>query len=259
MHWQARVGHNVVMNKRELAKAVAVQSDVELKTVVTVIDGFTEVVTAVVAKGEPISIPGFAKFVKVDRPARMGRNPATGEAIRIKASKKARITPVKAFKDAVLAPAKAPKLAKGAFPTDDAAVASAGKSAAPVAARGRRDEEHGQEGSGPQGRHGPQGCRQKARPSVHRPSARRPRRPPRGKAAPPGPVGGTGDWPRHMAEPSAGPMHRSSHWPSALWASHTRIASAPPERTTTRSSRRTQRHCASAPTPMWIPAPALPS
>ena len=123
------------MNKRELARAVAVQSDVELKTVITVIDGFTDVVTAVVSKGEPISIPGFAKFVKVDRPSRMGRNPATGEAIRIKASKKARITPVKAFKDAVLAPAKAPKLVKGAFPTDDAAVASAGKSAAPVAAR----------------------------------------------------------------------------------------------------------------------------
>ena len=123
------------MNKRELAKAVAVQADVELKTVVTVIDGFTDVVTAVVSKGEPVSIPGFAKFVKVNRPARMGRNPATGEAIRIKASKKARITPVKAFKDAVLAPATAPKLVKGAYPTSDAAVAAAGKSAAPAAAK----------------------------------------------------------------------------------------------------------------------------
>jgi DNA-binding protein HU-beta len=123
------------MNKRELARAVAVQSDVDLKTVVTVIDGFTDVVTAIVSKGEPVAITGFAKFVKVDRPARMGRNPATGEAIRIKASKKARITPVKAFKDAVLAPAKAPKLVKGAFPTDAGAVAAAGKSAAPVAAR----------------------------------------------------------------------------------------------------------------------------
>jgi DNA-binding protein HU-beta len=122
------------MNKRELAKAVAVQADVELKTVVVVLDGFTDVVTTVVSKGEPVSIPGFAKFVKVDRPARMGRNPATGEAIRIKASKKARITPVKAFKDAVLAPAKAPKLVKGAYPTVDAAVAAAGKSAAPAAA-----------------------------------------------------------------------------------------------------------------------------
>src|SRR5271165_6282966 len=124
------------MNKRELAKAVAVQSDVDLKTVTSVLDGFTDVVTAVVAKGvEPVSIPGFAKFVKVDRPARMGRNPATGEAIRIKASKKARITPVKAFKDAVLAPAQAPKLVKGAFPTVDAAVAAAGKSVAPAAAK----------------------------------------------------------------------------------------------------------------------------
>jgi DNA-binding protein HU-beta len=123
------------MNKRELAKAVAVQADVELKTVITVLDGFTDVVTAVVSKGEPVSIPGFAKFVKVDRPARMGRNPATGEAIRIKASKKARITPVKAFKDAVLAPAKAPKLAKGAYPTVDTAVAAAGKSVAPAAAK----------------------------------------------------------------------------------------------------------------------------
>jgi DNA-binding protein HU-beta len=118
------------MNKRELARAVAVQSDVELKTVVSVLDGFTDVVTAVVSKGEPVAITGFAKFVKVDRKARMGRNPATGEAIRIKASKKARITPVKAFKDAVLAPATAPKLAKGAYPTSDVAVKAAGKAAA---------------------------------------------------------------------------------------------------------------------------------
>src|ERR1700721_1648376 len=106
------------MNKRELAKAVAVQADVELKTVTAVLDGFTDVVTTVVSKGVPISIPGFAKFVKVDRAARMGRNPATGETIRIKASKKARITPVKAFKDAVLAPSTAPTLKKVAFPLD---------------------------------------------------------------------------------------------------------------------------------------------
>src|SRR5271155_6213550 len=124
-----------IMNKRELAKAVAVQADVELKTVTAVLDGFTDVVTAVVSKGEPISIPGFAKFVKVNRAARMGRNPATGETIRIKASKKARITPVKAFKDAVLAPSTAPKLKTGVFPTVAAAVAAAGKSGAPVAAK----------------------------------------------------------------------------------------------------------------------------
>jgi DNA-binding protein HU-beta len=124
------------MNKRELAKAVAVQADVDLKTVSNVLEGFTDVVTAVVSKGEPVAITGFAKFVKVDRPARMGRNPATGETIRIKASKKARITPVKAFKDAVMSPGGAPKLNRGVFPTSDEAVRAAGKgAAAPAAAR----------------------------------------------------------------------------------------------------------------------------
>ena len=126
------------MNKRELAKSVAVQADVDFATVSKVLEGFTDVVTAVVAKGEPVAISGFAKFVKVDRPARMGRNPATGEAIRIKASKKARITPVKAFKDAVLNPTQAPKLVRGVFPLNDEAVRAAGKSAAPAKATAKK-------------------------------------------------------------------------------------------------------------------------
>lgn len=123
------------MNKRELARAVAVQADADLRTVTGVLDSFTDVVTAVVSKGEPVAISGFAKFVKVDRPARMGRNPATGETIQIKASKKARITPVKAFKDAVMAPGKAPKLKRGAWPTDETAVKAAGRSMAAAPTR----------------------------------------------------------------------------------------------------------------------------
>jgi DNA-binding protein HU-beta len=59
-------------------------------------------VTDTVASGEVVAISGFAKFARVDRPARMGRNPQTGEAIRIKASRRVRVTPLKAFKDAVL-------------------------------------------------------------------------------------------------------------------------------------------------------------
>ena len=126
------------MNKRDLAKSVAVQADIDLSTVSKVLEGFTEVVTAVVSKGEPVAISGFAKFVKVDRPARMGRNPATGEAIRIKASKKARITPVKAFKDAVLNPASAPRLKRGSFPVIDELVKAAGKTAAPAKAPAKK-------------------------------------------------------------------------------------------------------------------------
>jgi DNA-binding protein HU-beta len=48
-------------------------------------------------------LPGMVKLVVQKRKARMGRNPATGEAIKIPASKKVRVTPLKAFKDAVLA------------------------------------------------------------------------------------------------------------------------------------------------------------
>ena len=102
------------MNRRELVNAVAAQTNRKPREVDEVLKGFQDVVTAVVAQGEPVNISGFAKFVKVNRPARMGRNPATGEPIKIKASKKARITPLKAFKDAVLT-GKGPKLAKGVW------------------------------------------------------------------------------------------------------------------------------------------------
>lgn len=103
------------MNRRELVVAVATQTGKTPKEIDGVLKGFQDVVTAVVAQGEPVNISGFAKFVKVNRAARMGRNPATGEAIKIKASKKARITPLKAFKDAVLS-GKGPKVAKGVLP-----------------------------------------------------------------------------------------------------------------------------------------------
>ena len=113
------------MNRRDLVQAVSTQTGVERKQVDTVMQGFTTVVTAVVAKGEPVSISGFAKFVKVDRPARMGRNPQTQQPVRIKASKRARITPLKGFKDAVVKTSLAPRLEKGVWPPAPAAAKKA--------------------------------------------------------------------------------------------------------------------------------------
>ncbi|MCX7620224.1 MAG: HU family DNA-binding protein [Acidimicrobiales bacterium] len=98
------------MNRRELVLAVAERTEVDRKTVDAVLVGFTQVVTETVAKGDPVSLPGFCKFARVDTKARMGRNPATGEAIKIPAKRKARITPLKAFKDAVIS-GKVPKAA----------------------------------------------------------------------------------------------------------------------------------------------------
>ncbi|MDA8310962.1 MAG: HU family DNA-binding protein [Actinomycetota bacterium] len=105
------------MNRRELIRAVAAYTADDVKHVESVISGATDVITAVVAKGEAVTIQGFAKFAKVERAARMGRNPRTGEAIRIKASKRVRVTPMKAFKDTVMAPSHAPRLASGVYPT----------------------------------------------------------------------------------------------------------------------------------------------
>lgn len=119
------------MNRRDLVKTIAAHGELDPKQVDATLRGFTEVVTALVAKGEPVNIAGFAKFAKVQRPARMGRNPGTGEAIRIKASKKARITPLKGFKDAVMTPSLAPKLARGVWsPTSTGTAAK--KAAAPA-------------------------------------------------------------------------------------------------------------------------------
>src|SRR5919205_404266 len=125
------------MNRQELVKAVAAHTGLEPRDVDKALRGATEVIEAVAAKGEQVTISGFAKFARVDRPARMARNPATGEPVRVKASKKAKITPLKGFKDAVMSRSAAPKLAKGVWPPASkaapAAKAAPAKKSAPAA------------------------------------------------------------------------------------------------------------------------------
>jgi len=65
------------------------------KTVTAVFDQ----IAAAAAKGEEVTISGFGKFVVKDRPEREGRNPATGEAMTIAASKKMSFTAAKGLKD----------------------------------------------------------------------------------------------------------------------------------------------------------------
>jgi DNA-binding protein HU-beta len=119
------------MNRRELVAALAERLDTDKRSADAALTAVTETITATVSKGEVVVISGFAKFARVDRPARMGRNPQTGEAIRIKASRRARITPLKAFKDAVLTGKAAP--AKKAAPARKAVAKKApAKKAAPA-------------------------------------------------------------------------------------------------------------------------------
>jgi DNA-binding protein HU-beta len=122
------------MNRRELVNAVAAHTGMEPRQVDATLKGVTDVLTAAVSKGEVVSIAGFAKFAKVSRPARMGRNPATGEAIKIKASTKPRVTMLKGFKDAVMTPSLAPKVAAGVL-SGTAKKAPASKAPAKAAAK----------------------------------------------------------------------------------------------------------------------------
>ncbi|MBM3800206.1 MAG: HU family DNA-binding protein [Actinobacteria bacterium] len=98
------------MKKRDLIQAVALHADVDNKTAGKLVEGTIDVILATVAKGEIVNISGFAKFAKIKRPARMARNPATGEQIRVKAKTVAKITALKGFKDIALGAAPAPKL-----------------------------------------------------------------------------------------------------------------------------------------------------
>jgi DNA-binding protein HU-beta len=97
------------VNRSQLLNAFAERNDLSRKEADALLTSFVDTITETVCRGEDVAISGFAKFRRIDRPARMARNPATGEMVKVPAKRVARITPLKAFKDAVLsgkAPAK---------------------------------------------------------------------------------------------------------------------------------------------------------
>ena len=98
------------MNRSQLLDKFATELETTRKEADKVLTSLTDLITSTVATGEDVAISGFAKFRRIDRPARMARNPATGEQVRVAAKRVARITPLKGFKDAVLS-GKAPRKA----------------------------------------------------------------------------------------------------------------------------------------------------
>ena len=96
------------MNKRELAAELAERLDIDKKQAVAFVEEFIITITDTVATGEDVVLTGFAKFRRVQRGPRLARNPQTGATVKVPAKKAAKITPLKAFKDAVIAGKKAP-------------------------------------------------------------------------------------------------------------------------------------------------------
>ena len=96
------------MNRSQLLNEFAERNEMTRKEADAVLTSLVEIITGSVAGGEDVAISGFAKFRRIDRPARLARNPATGETVKVKAKRVARITPLKNFKDSVLS-GRAPK------------------------------------------------------------------------------------------------------------------------------------------------------
>lgn len=86
---------------KQIAAVLADKHDLQKKQATEILDGLFDTLAKSLKKGAKIRVPGFGIFVVAKRAARMGRNPATGEAIKIKASKKVRFRPAKELKESV--------------------------------------------------------------------------------------------------------------------------------------------------------------
>ena len=88
------------MTKSQLINYIAEEAEVPRKTAVRMLEALGEVAYKEAKQG--FTIPGLGKLVLMNRKARMGRNPATGEAIKIPAKKVLKFRIAKAAKDAIL-------------------------------------------------------------------------------------------------------------------------------------------------------------
>ncbi|MEJ2592414.1 MAG: HU family DNA-binding protein [Candidatus Thiodiazotropha sp.] len=89
------------MNKAELIEAMADAADISKAAAGRALDGMVEAITNAMKEGDTLSLVGFGTFSVKERAAREGRNPQTGETIKIKASKIPSFKAGKALKDAV--------------------------------------------------------------------------------------------------------------------------------------------------------------
>ena len=90
------------MTKAQLLDALAEKTELSKKDVNTVLDELATLAYFEVKTNGEFVVPGFGKLVKAHRKARMGRNPATGESIKIAAKTVVKFRLAKAAKDAVL-------------------------------------------------------------------------------------------------------------------------------------------------------------
>ena len=89
------------MNKAELINSVAASADVSKKEAEAVVSATFDAITAALKDGDKVQLVGFGSFEVKKRAARVGRNPRTGETIKIPARQVAKFKPGKALQDSV--------------------------------------------------------------------------------------------------------------------------------------------------------------
>lgn len=89
------------MNKSELISAVADAAELSKADAGKAVDAIVDVITAALKNDDKVSLVGFGTFETRTRAARQGRNPKTGETLKIAASKNPSFKAGKALKDAV--------------------------------------------------------------------------------------------------------------------------------------------------------------
>ena len=90
------------MNKVDLVRTAMERFEMSRRDALALIDGVFEDIQAAVCSGEAVKIPGFGQFKVRDRAARIARNPATGEPVKVPAKRVFKFLPAKALKDAVM-------------------------------------------------------------------------------------------------------------------------------------------------------------
>ena len=97
----AVVEREVGVNKSDLVESVRSSADLTRGEAESAVDAMISSVMSALSSGERVSVAGFGTFNPTSRAARTGRNPQTGEPVRIAASKGVRFAPASAFKQAL--------------------------------------------------------------------------------------------------------------------------------------------------------------
>jgi len=95
-----------MMTKSQIVAHLAEKAEISKKTAAAVLEELVTLATKEAKSSGQFVVPGLGKAVKANRKARMGRNPQTGEAIKIPAKTVVKFRLAKAFKEAVVPPKK---------------------------------------------------------------------------------------------------------------------------------------------------------